>query len=525
MGGMRFLDMAVLVIYFGAMAMMGPLFAKRNRTTEGYFLGDRSFPGWLTGVSMFATSISSISFMAYPGDAFRVSWLRMLPNFTLPIGVFIASVVFIPFFRRGKITSAFEYLEGRFGPKVRVYAAVAFIAAQVVRVSMILFLVSILVKHVTGLNPYYSILIGGFITSFYTIMGGIRAVLWTDFIQAGVLWMGGLLCLVFIVLKLPGGFGDIFSYAAADGKFQFAELKNGSLHPVPWFGSLSEKTIMVMLFLGLTNWLTEYSSNQNVIQRYAASKSAKEARRAIWICCWFSIPTWAFFMFLGTAFYVFFQVFPADEATAILAGAENTKAEDILPYFVLNFLPPGLAGLVIAGVLAAAMSSISSSINGVSAVSIVDIYRRHLVTDRDDKHYVFVAKSIGVVLAVLMILGASIFMYVDIKTLQDASTQIAALMGGGLMSIYLLGFLFKRGDGRAVGIGIACTLLFTAWMTFTELGWLPEAIQSSIDNYYAGILGNVIMFVVAYAAACILPKRERDLTNLTVWTQDGTPLD
>ncbi len=523
---MRMLDLVVLVLYFGAMAAMGPLFARRNRTTEGYFLGDRSFPGWLTGVSMFATSISSISFMAYPGDAFRVSWLRMLPNFTLPIGIFIASVIFIPFFRRGQITSAFEYLEGRFGPGIRVYAAVAFIVAQIVRVSMILFLVSLLVKQVTGLNPYASILLGGVITSFYTVMGGIRAVLWTDFIQAGVIWVGGLLCLFVIVTKLPGGFGEIFSVASNDGKFLFAELTtDGDLHPVPWFGALSEKTIWVLLVLGLTNWLTEYSSNQNVIQRYAASKSPKEARRAVWICCWFSIPTWAFFMFLGTAFYVFFQRFPAEEATAILNGAEGTKAEDILPYFVLNNLPAGVAGLVIAGVLAAAMSSISSSINGVSAVSIVDIYRRHLVKGKDDRHYVLVAKGIGIALAVMMIVGASVLMKINIKTLQDASTQLAALMGGGLMSIYLMGFLTKKGDGRAIGVGIVCTLAFTVWMTLSNLGWLPDVAKAPIDNYYAGILGNVIMFVVSYACALVFSQRKRDLTNLTVWTQDGSPLE
>ncbi len=534
MENIRHWDLVVLVLYFGAMAAMGPLFARRGRTTEGYFLGDRSFPGWLIGVSMFATSISSITFMAYPGDAFKVSWLRFLPNLTLPIGVFMASVVFIPFFRRGRITSAFEYLEGRFGPKTRVYAAVAFILAQVVRISMILYLVSLVVKAATGLDPYVSILIGGVITSFYTVLGGIRAVLWTDFIQAGVLWLGGIACLIAIYVNLPDdvSVGNLFSIAVADGKFQFAELKEtGELNPVPWFGKLSEKTICVMLFLGLTNWLTEYSSNQNVIQRYAAAKSAKEARRATWICCWFSIPTWAFFMFLGTAFYAFFQVCPdaGGRAEAILQGAPFTKAEDILPFFVLNYLPAGIGGLVIAGALAAAMSSISSSINGVSAVGIVDIYRRHFVKDRDDKHYVLIAKCIGVALAASMIVGAAVLMAIDINTLQDTSTQIAAIMGGGLLSIYLIGFLTKIGDGRAVGAGIVCTLLFTFWMTFSNLPAeslrLPEALRAPIDNYYAGILGNVVMFVVIVVAAQFLSKPKRDLTNMTVWTQDGTPLD
>ena len=200
MGAMKGLDIAVFVLYFGAMASMGPLFARKSQTTEGYFLGDRSFPGWLVGFSMFATSISSITFLAYPADAYKTAWLRMLPNLTLPIGVLVASRVFLPFFRRGNITSAYEYLEERFGPNVRLYAACAFIVAQVIRISMILYLVSQLVQEILGVDPLVSVLIGGAVTSFYTIIGGIRAVLWTDFTQAIVLWVGGLISIFVLSL-------------------------------------------------------------------------------------------------------------------------------------------------------------------------------------------------------------------------------------------------------------------------------------------------------------------------------------
>ena len=201
------LDVVVLVVYFGAMAMMGPLFMSRNRTTEGYFLGDRSFPGWLVGFSMFATSISSITFMAYPADAFKTAWLRMLPNFMLPVAVLVASRFFLPFFRRGNITSAYEYLEGRFGPNVLLYAACAFTLAQLVRISLILYLVSQLVKELTGLPPIWAVIIGGAVTSLYTVLGGIRAVLWTDFIQAVVLWVGGLTCILVIATTCRADIG------------------------------------------------------------------------------------------------------------------------------------------------------------------------------------------------------------------------------------------------------------------------------------------------------------------------------
>ena len=528
MGSLRFLDMVVLVLYFGAMASMGPLFARRGRTTEGYFLGDRSFPGWLVGFSMFATSISSITFMAYPADAFKTSWLRMLPNFTLPIGVLLASRFFLPFFRRGKITSAYEYLEGRFGPNVRLYAACAFIVAQVIRISMILYLVSQLVQELTGLPPMVCVVVGGAITSFYTITGGIRAVLWTDFIQAIVLWLGGVTCIFVIALHLGGpfeGLAEIVRVAVADGKFQFAEYmkETGQLRPVAWGFSLTEKTVLLMLLMGLGDWLAEYSSNQNVVQRYCACRSTKDARIAMWICCWFSVPTWALFMFLGTSLYAFYKAFPVSDATAMLTGVE--KAEGILPYFVLHELPAGVSGLVIAAVLAAAMSSISSSINGVSAVGVVDIYRRRLVKDRDDRHYVIAAKTIGVAEAVLMIVGATILVKVPGKTLQDTARILTALSAGGLLGLYLLGFMTCTANGRAVGVGIVCTLLFTGWVALTSFGWLPEAIQCPLDSYYAGLLGHSILFMVGFILGKVIFRTDRDLKNLTVWTQDSTPLD
>ena len=520
------IDYAVLILYFGSMAALGPIFASKARTTEGYFLGNRSFPGWLVGFSMFATSISSVTFMAYPGDAYKTAWYRMTPNFMLPVAVLIATLFFLPFFRKAGTVSAYEYLEERFGKWTRLYAACAFIVGQAIRVSLILFLVSILLNQMTGINVYVCILLGGIITSFYTVLGGIRAVLWTDFIQACVLWVGGMISLVVIIHALPGGLGQIFSMATEAGKFSMADLNaEGVLEPVQFAPDFTKKTVSLLLLVGLGNWLAEYSSNQNVIQRYAASKSAKQAKIAMWTCCIFSVPTWALFMFLGTALWAFFQVNPTEQSQAILTGEGGVKAEDILPYFVINFLPRGLSGLVIAGVLAAAMSSLSSSINSVSAVSLVDVYKRHIAPEKTDRHYVIVAKLIGLGLAAFMIAGAILLHKMQNTTLQDSATILAALTAGGLLGLYLLGFFTRVGDDTSILAGIICTLTFTLWMTLTSLGWIPESLRSPIHSYYAGILGHIIMFAVGFGFGLIIKaKQDRDLTNLTVWTQDGTPM-
>ncbi len=201
------------------------------------------------------------------------------------------------------------------------------------------------------------------------------------------------------------------------------------------------------------------------------------------------------------------------------------KAEQVLPFFIMNYLPPGVTGLVIAAALAAAMSSLDSIINAVATVGIVDIYRRHLVKNRDDRHYLKVAWVFASVAAIIMMVGAILLAKSDTKTLQDTATVLASLFGGGLLGMYMLGFLTKKGDARAVGFGIGATILFTCWTMLSSRQLLPEALEVPFDLYYTIIIGNVVMFVVGFIAGTLLPKRKRDLTNLTVWTQDGTPLE
>jgi len=517
------LDITTLVVYLGGMALMGVYFARKNKNTEEYFVGGRAFKGWVIGLSLVGTSISSVTFLAFPADAFKTSWVRFPINFALLGCVFIAAYVFLPFFRRGKITSAYQYLEGRFGPSIRVYASSAFIIAQLIRVSVVLYLFAIVIQNMTDLNPTVCILIGGGFVALYTILGGIDAVIWTDVIQTIVLVVGGVVALAFIVYKLPGGLEQIFSVASEDHKLAFAELADGKLKPISWGLSLQKKTVLMMLLVGFSSFLYEYSGNQNVIQRYCASKSAHEARKAIFVCAFSSVPIWAFFMFLGTSLYVFFKVFPTPQTTEILAGTRD--AEQVLPFFIINYMPPGLTGLLIAAALAAAMSSLDSSINAISAVGVVDIYQRHLVKGRDDAHYLWVARLIACVAGVFMIGGAIVLAYSDSNTIQDTITILASLVAGGVLGMYLLGFLTNKGDARAVWIGIIFTIIFTSWTVLNDRGLLPDFLSVKFDLYYTGLIGNILMFAIGFLAGTLLPERKRDLTNLTVWHQDGTPLD
>ena len=511
------LDIAALAAYLLLITGIGFYFSRKNTNTEEYFVGGRSFSGWVIGLSLVGTSISSITFLAYPGDAFKTSWIRFVPNLMLPIAILFAAYFFLPFFRRGKITSAYEYLEDRFGPSIRVYGAVAFIIAQIVRVSMILFLLSLVIQELTGLSATTCILIGGIVVAVYTIVGGIDAVIWTDVMQTIVLVLGGILCLWVIVDALPGGLRQIFEVSDQFNKLSFSVLENGNLNAMGWEIRFDEKTITMMLFMGLIAWLTEYSSNQNTVQRYCASKSTREARKAMFIAVISSLPIWAFYMFLGTALFVFFQQYPATAPQEMLDGTR--AAEQILPYFISNHLPAGVAGLVIASALAAAMSSLDSSINAISTVSVVDIYRRHIKPNEDDRHYLKAAWIIAAISALLMIGGAIYLANAETKTLQDTATVLTSILGGGLLGLYLIGFFTQQGDARAAWVGLVSTMIFTGWTILSKKGLLPESISVPFDLYYTGFVGNVIMFIMTYFVARFALKNQKDLSGVTVWTK------
>jgi SSS family solute:Na+ symporter len=305
------------------------------------------------------------------------------------------------------------------------------------------------------------------------------------------------------------------------------DLADGKLHPASWGLSLSHKTVLMLVLVGVFQWLGEYTTNQEVVQKYCAAKSTSDARQAMWISCWTCVPTWGYFLFLGTGLYVFYKVFPDPQVAEMLSGAR--KAEEVLPHFVSTQLPAGLSGIVVAAVLAAAMSSMSSAMNSMSAVFITDIYRRHLAASRGDGHYVRIAKFSTLVSSVVMIGGAWVLVRSETKTLQNFYVEFTSIIAGGLLGLYLLGLLTTRGDGRAVGLGIAFAVGFSTLISFASLGWLPagftHALESRFDNYYTGLASNVVMFVVGFTLAILLPARPRDLRNLTLWTLDKQTLD
>lgn len=498
---LRTLDIVVLLIYLVGMALMGLYFSHKNKTTEDYFLGNRSFPGWAVGISMLGTSISSVTFLAFPAAAYILDYRQVAPNLMLPVIAIVAIVVFIPFFRRANLTSAFEYLGDRYGSLVRLYGAISFIIIHLIRLGTVLYLVSIPVAFLTGLPIFWVIIIGGIFIAFYTVAGGIEAVIWTDVVQTFVLIMGGLLCLAIVVIDLPHGMSQIIEIGIADDKFSF-----GSMH---W--DLNDRTFPIMLILGVFWWLAEYSSNQTVIQRYAAAGSLTEARKATGLCALMSVPTWVFFFFLGTCMYVFYQVFPD-------SVIETLNAEQILPYFIMTKVPAGIAGLVIAAILAAAMSSLDSSINAVATIGVVDIYKRYVSAERDETFYLRFARILSTIAAALMILGAMIFSWLPRESMVDLGIIVGAIFGGCLAGLFLVGFFTTRVDYVSALIALVIAVLFNIYLMLNTLNFLPEALSLKVHSYYISILVNVLFVVCAYGISLVRGRPPQNLQGLTVWT-------
>ena len=199
----RGIDLSVVILYFLGVTAIGLYWAKRNKSTDEYFLGNRSFGGWVIGLSMIGTSISSVTFLAFPGDTYKTAWLRIISNIGIVAGTVAAAYLYIPFFRGSRATTAYQFIEGRWGKSVRAYGAASFLPGQLLRLCTILYLLSQLVQTLTGIPLWICVIAAGVFVSFYTVVGGIEAVIWTDVVQTFVLILGGIMTVSYTHLTLP----------------------------------------------------------------------------------------------------------------------------------------------------------------------------------------------------------------------------------------------------------------------------------------------------------------------------------
>lgn len=517
--GVRTGDLIAMIGYLVIVLGVGFWAAVRSKTTEGYFLGGRSVPGWAVGISMLGTAISSITFLAYPGSAFEGNWSRIVPGLMLPLAAVLSVWLFVPFYRSIQLTSAYQFFEMRFGSWGRTYASLAWSLFSAVRVGIILYLLSLALRSMTHWDLTEIVIITGVVITLYTVVGGIEAVIWTDVLQTIVLFLGGIITVIIIFLNVPGGAAEVISQAWGEGKMS---LRDASIPAGHYFDfDLVQVTFWVLILNGIFLNIQEMCSDQTRVQRYLAAKSLKGARRAVWITGLGCIPLWALFMFVGTCLYVFYGTTGAE----LPAGIPN---DQVFPRFVLTHVPAGLGGFIIAALMAAAMSSIDSSMNGAATVLTEDIYKRHLAKNRSDRHYLAVGRIITGLSGAFMIGSALWFNWLIEnmaaadptirKTAVDVGFSVSAIFSGGLGGFFLLGFLTKRANSAGAAIGVLSGIVVIAWLTFSKLGLLlPENLQSNTHAFLIGVFGNLAVFVGGYLASFLFSAPPTEKVERLTW--------
>ncbi len=515
---LEILDFLVIGLYLAGVIGLGLWFVRTSGTTSEFMVAGGSIPGWAVGLSVFGTFLSSNTFIAYPGKAYASNWNALAFSFSLPIAAWIAAKYFVPFYRTHGGVSAYEHLEARFGSWARVYGVVCYLLTQVVRMGVIFVAVSLVIAQLTGWPQLAIILVAGGLITFYTTLGGIEAVIWTDVVQSVVLGLGAILLLVLLLAGMPDGPGQAVAIAWQNDKFSLGDFST----------SLVAATFWVTLTYGVFENMRNFGIDQNYVQRYHTARSQREAARSLWFGTLLYVPMSVVFFMIGSALFAYYESHPesladvrSDVATTkliadkelvnkqtIAARAATLTSADIgdrvLPHFIGTRLPAGLRGLLIAAIFAAAMSSIDTSLNSSSTVILIDIYKRHIRPDAGERESMVVLYTATTLMGVIA-MGVAIAL-IGVKSVLDAYWTLASILAGGLLGLFLLGLISRRAGQPAAVAGVVAGIAAVLWMTLPNLEQfgvpaLPDALQVPLHATLALVVGTMTVFLVGLLVA------------------------
>lgn len=499
---LHLIDYIIIIISLIVSIGIGFKFSKKQKNTSQYFSAGGNVPSWAIGVSIFATLISSITFLAYPGEGFSSNWVRLVQGIMVPIVVVFLISFIVPLYRNVIGLSAYEYFEKRFGYFARLYSSLGFVLAHFSKMGSVFFLLALAVANMTGIDTYTVIMVLGVAVILLTLLGGMEAVIWLDVIQGFLLIFGGIITVIIIIMKMDGGLGAIFEIASETNKI--------SLGPFDW--DFVNLTFWVMAINGIFYAIQKYGTDQTIVQRYLAAKSNKEAVKASIIGVLMVVPIWTLFMFIGTALFAFYN-----------GGGhglpEGLRADAVFPHFILNEMPIGVIGLIISALLAAAISSLDSDLNCLAAVGVDDYYKK-LRPNSTDAQQMRIGKILVVLSGIGAIIVAAIYVSAGNKGVLGVVFMLYAIFSGGIVGIFLLGIFVPRANKQGLYIGIAVCVLFTAFalLTSTPVG-VGEQKKMLLDfgdfnythhKYMLGVYSHIVLFMVTWGASYLFPKQEVD---------------
>lgn len=488
---MSFINYAVITLYLASMLGIGIYFSKTSgNSTDSFFRAGGRVPGWAAGMSIWATTLSSITFLAIPGNAYNGNWVFAFGMIAVVICMPLLIKYIIPFFRKIDATTAYEYLEKRFDSRMRIFGSVVFILFHIARMAIVIYLPTLAITAMTGVNPYIIATAIGVLCVIYTFLGGMEGVIWSDVIQGFVLLAGIFLAIIVGLFGIEGGIGEVISTGISEGKFFTSK---------DWSWSFTEITIPTMLVGAIFINMYQYIGSQDVVQRYNTTKSLKETGKSLTMNAWLGLLTIPLFYGMGTILYTFYAQQPE-------LLAEGIKSDGVFPQFIVNQLPVGISGLVIGAIFAASQSTVSSSLNSLSACYTMDLIKRFR-PNLPEAYYVKTAKT-AILVAGIFSSAAALYM---VKTNQDELLQtfqsILGLFGAPIAGVFLLGMFTTKGNATGAFWG---TLIASIAMYFIQ--------QSGLTFLYFGIIGVMGSFGLGYLIS-IMVDGQKEIKDLTVHTQ------
>ncbi len=475
------LNWTVLVLYLVAMLGMGIYFMRKENGADDFFKGGGRIPWWAAGISIYATMLSAITYMAIPAKAYTTDWTYYPMLWMILLVSFPVIWYYLPYFRKLNVTSAYEILEQRFNTATRLLASALFCVFMVARMALVLYLPSLALTAVTGIDIYLCIVLMGLVTIVYCTMGGVEAVIWGDVVQGIILVGGAIFSVIYLAMNTEGGFSGCIDIALEHDKFRLFD----------WSNSWSQATWWVILVGGIANNLISYTSDQTVIQRYLTTSDEKSAGRGILVNGVMSVFVSVAFYMIGTGLYTFYKTNPAE------LDVTMTQSDAIFPFFMMSQMPAGIAGALIAAIFAATMSTISSNINSVSTAFSVDFWKRFRPSTTD--HQLLVVARWASMVSGLIGLVVALFMATwNIQSLLDYFNEILGLLTSGLGGLFFIAVFMPKVKGWSAMIGFIAGEAVVFWMNaYTDANF-----------FLFGATGMVVSVIVAWIFSLIMPSKK-----------------
>ena len=495
---LHFADILIIAIFLAVTLYLGLRFARKKQSTQSYFLAKGKIPAWAIGMSLLSSMISSVTFLAYPGEGYSSNWILLVQGLMVPV-VLIGIIWFVvPLYRKVIGLSTYEYFERRFGSFARYYSSLAFVLRQFSAMGTIFFLLALALSNMIGCNTTLMILAIGGIIILINLLGGIEAVIWLDVFQGFLLFASGITCLAILIFSAADTPADVWRIAHAAHRTGFG----------PYELNFTKLTFIVMAINGVFYAIQKYGTDQTVVQRYLTAKTDKAAIRASLMGVLLTVPVWTLFMFIGTGLFVYYQLHP------LPAG---TRADAVFPYFIMTRLPTGLVGFILSAMTSAAICSMSADLNSLGAVGVEDYYRK-LRPGQPDGHYLRAGKYIVVVAGFISIAIAMLYVNAGTDGVLGIVFTLYAIFSGGISGIFLLGLFSPRTNRQGLNIGIIACIIFTAYafLTSTKVGVGDhKTLLLDLGRYnftqnklMLGVYSHIVVIVVGYVASLFYPKPE-----------------